>query len=219
MPTFDPTSTARVNHEFQDTALGVPYTFAEGHALTAPEALQLNRYVATAVGNAWGAAIRRQLAKVNADRAAAVKAKSYTGPTTVDEKGKTVPAPATFADIGLTDPQATFDAAFASYSLGVRATAEDSSDPTEKMVRSIATLKVKALIQSKGLKVRDFQLAKGTDGETSKFNELVDNYIAKNTEWLASAAAAQLAAIANGPSDDIDIGEETPAEPTVAAAA
>lgn len=215
MPTFDP-STARVAHEFQDTALDVPYVFSEGHALTAPEALQLNRYVATAVGNAWGASVRRQLAKVNADRAAKAKAKTYTGPTVVDEKGKTVPAPATFADIGLTNPQATFDAAFASYSLGVRSKAEDSSDPAEAMIRSLATLKVKALIQSKGLKVRDFQLAKAADGETSKFNELIDNYIAKNTEWLASAAAAQLAAIASGPSDDIDIGE---AEPSVAAAA
>lgn len=208
MPTFTP-DTARVTHEFQDTALNVPYVFAEGHALTAPEALQLNRYVATAVGNAWGAGVRRKLKAI--DDARKAQGKKYTGPTVVDSKGATVPAPATFADINLTDPQSTFDAAFSTYTLGERTKSDSTSDPTEAMVRSIATLKVKALIQSKGLKVRDFQLAKAADGETSKFNDLIDNYIAKNTDWLASAAAAQLAAIASGPSDDIDIGETEPA--------
>ena len=45
MPAFDSTTPTSV-HEFQALNIRVPYLFAEGHILSAPEALQLNRFVA-----------------------------------------------------------------------------------------------------------------------------------------------------------------------------
>ena len=195
MPTFTP-STPTEDHIFQDVTIAVPYTFAAGHVLTALEATQVNRYVATAVGNAWGAEIRRLLKVENDARAKAFAEKTYTGPTEVNAKGKTVPATATIADLNLSpaDLQSKFNSKFTSYELGVGRQAAEATTPVDRLARTLASAKVKDLITAKGFKVRDFQTAKGSDGETSKFNELVENYIDANA-WIIDAARAQLAAL------------------------
>lgn len=206
MPTFSP-STPRAQHDFQGTPVSVPYIFAEGHTLTALEALQVNRWLATAVGNAWGAGVRRDLAKINAERTAAAKAKKYTGP--VGDDGK--PAPATSADL-VFEPsvQADFDAKFSDFVLGTsnRGRSGTGSDSLlDQTIRQLATAKVKALIIKNGHKVRIMQTTKGSDGETSKFNELLEAYVEKHGEWLTAQAEAQIAALAahEDDGDDLDL--------------
>lgn len=200
MPTFSPTTPTQP-HEFQNLTIAVPYTFDAGHVLTAFEAAQLNRYVATAVGNAFGADLRRKLKAV--DDARKALGKKYDGPMAKDGKS---PAPATLADIGLTDAdvQAIFNAKFAAYALGEGRVTAESTTPVDRLSRNLAGVAVKALIVAKGYKVRDMQTAKTADGTTTKFNKFVEDYIAANP-WIIDQAKAQLASLATTQAVDVDI--------------
>lgn len=221
MPTIS-ASTPRVTHEFQTIPIAVPYVFAEGHTLTDLEARGLNRFVATALGNAFGSEIRRALKMVDADRAKAVKAKTYTGPMIEDAKGRSIPAPTTVDDLPPADHQAIFDAKFSSYALGVgrQSTPATSSAPLDRVVANLAKEAIKAKILARGWQVRSFMLRKGnytgvdaegrrvwTDDDTSKtsyFAARVEAYINDNEETLTAQAQAQLDAIASV-QDDFDL--------------
>jgi hypothetical protein len=211
MPTI-PAEASRHPHKLRDVTIQVPYTFTEGHALTAPEASFLNRNVAGALINTLGTSIRNKLAALDADRAKEFKAKTYTGPTITDEKtGKVSFAPATMADLS-TDWQAEFDAKFADYAVGETNRGEGtgaSNDPVASEAHHIAGQKVREAIKAKGYKISDFHAAKDENG-VSKFNLAVARFIEKN-DWVMTMAkrnvderAQATASAADDLLDDLD---------------
>ena len=193
-----------LSRSFAGYDISVPAVFAPGDTLDADAANWVNGQIATVVGNAFGGALRRARETLDAERAKAFKAKTYTGP--VDEKGK--PAPATNADV-CADPAAKFAEIFADYSLASnRGSGEaKTSDPVASLVRTLATQAVKAKIIAKGLKVRDFITLKVTqDGEEmSKLTALVNDYIAAHPELHDTAQSTIDNVRAEGASEDIDL--------------
>lgn len=205
MPTFSET-TPRVAYKFAGIDFSVPAPYSEGHVLLPNEATFMNRMLAGTMGNQYAGDIRKEVAKLDAERAEAFKAKTYTGPTTTDAKGKTIPAPATVTDLTW-DHQARFIEKFTNYTPGAstRGTgAGGSSDPVVQMARSLALAKVKELVAKKGLKIMDLYKSKNAEG-VSKVDQLVTDYIAKN-EWVLALAKSTVEAT-QGHDDDLDLPE------------
>lgn len=173
MPAID-TSTPRVARKFAEHAIQAPMPFAEGHALTANEALWLNTAVAGTVGNHFGGDIRR-----------------------AREAGKDALAGTTAQDAF--DAKYTAYVLGESNRGGDGFTA---ADPVTAAAKAIATAKVKELLTSKGYKVGDVQKAKSADGKTSKFAELVSKFTEANP-WVLALAESQVAAMASQ-TDDLD---------------
>lgn len=199
MPQINP-SVPTTKREFLGISFDVPGAFAPGDTLDETTAKWANFMVGSVVGNSYAGDVRRELAKLNAERAAAFKAKTYDGP--LDEKGK--PAAATPADLS-TDHASAFAEKYANFKLGVSnrsSAAPKGADPTATLAHTLATLAVKALIIKSGRKVKDFMDAKVTvDGEeVSKFSALVADYKAAHPE-LIDQARAQLGDIAGSDGD------------------
>lgn len=217
MPAIDP-STPRIPAKFADLAVQVPMAYAEGHALTANEAKFMSRAVNTAVGNSFGGGIRRGLEELNKARAAAVAAKTYNGPTVVNDKGKTVAAPATLADLPeYSDPQAKFDALYTAYNPGAvnrdGSGTGTSADPVAKALHALCVEAVKAEVAKKKLSLRALMTTKakdadGNDTAETVFAKFVRQYEASpNGEALRPAAEAQVAAVAAAGVVDFDLGD------------
>lgn len=205
-----PTSAPRVERKFAGLTIQAPSVYSAGYVLTAPDAAWVNATLASTIGNYFGGDIRRALTALDTERAAQLKAKTYTGP--MDDTGKK-PAPATFADLDW-DAQAEFDAKFAAYVLGESnrgGGGSEPSNPVERLVRLMASEAVKALIVRKGQSVQTWMRTKEKDAdgnEVSSFTRLVGQYIERNGDALTASAEAQLAAL---PSDDDDIEVEAQA--------
>lgn len=207
MPTISP-SHPRHDYKFSGIPIKVPHPFASGHTLSTGEAHFLNRQLASYVGNGYSGEIRRELKKIDDERAAAFKAKTYTGPLTEpDAKGKQFPAPATPTDLSW-DHQAEFDAKFDGYVLGEsnRGSGETSTkDPVAQFAHTIASAKVKELIKAKGLKVTQFTASStNNDQGVSKFGQLVAQYIAANS-WVEELAKSQVEAMNAASGVDLDV--------------
>lgn len=204
MPTI-PSDAPRGNYKFYDQPVTLPHVFAPGQTLDANLAKYLNQAVATSVGNRFGALVRKELAEIDAERTAAFKAGTYTGP--MDETGKKpVPAKATAADLDW-DHQAKIDEVFASFEPGVSSRAASSggsSDPVGKEIRRLASVAVRDLYKAKGVNYQAMLTATKEDGR-SAFAHHVDQYIAAKGDQLRAIAEAQLAAMASAESDSADL--------------
>ena len=203
-----PADAPRHAHKLRDITIEVPYLFAEGHALTTPEASFLNRAVASALINSHGTTIRNALDALDTARAEAFKAKKYDGPRSADGKS---PAKATMADLGDTAKfQADFDAKFTSYAIGETNRGDGSSassDPVTVQARFIASGVVRTKILAKGFKVKAFHDAKDENG-VSKFTHAVNKTLADNP-WIMEKAkrdVAEIAAQSASAPDDLDFG-------------
>lgn len=80
-----------------------------------------------------------------------------------------------------------------------------STDPVARMVHFLAGEELKRRIIAKGLKVRAIQTAKGADGETSKFAELLAALIERDGDSLRAQAEAVIAAQASIDNDADDL--------------
>lgn len=190
MPKFS-TETPMVDRKFSGLDFKVPYVFAEGHALTKPEAAWLNSNLASVVGNAFSGDIRRGLAALN-------KAK-------LDEFVKGGGKAKDYKEI--TDPvalgwdfQKEFTAKFTDYELGESNRGQGggaANDPLSQLIRMFSTVDVKQRLAAKGYKVAPLYKTpsnlKNEDGSAkypSKWEELVqENILAKGEQFRAQAQA------------------------------
>lgn len=195
MPKFAP-NTPRAERKFSGLDFTVPYVFAEGHALSKPEAAWLNSNLASVVGNAFSGDIRRGLKAYN-DKARAELSKAEVK-NYVDVEDPAV--------LGW-DMQAEFDAKFADYVLGEsnRGSGGGAASPVDQLIRMFSTVDVKARLAKKGLKVGPLYKApsnmKDEAGEPlypSKWEELVQENMKAKLEQFTAQATEQLANLAAG---------------------
>lgn len=203
---FSP-ETPRGKYKFAGVDLTAPHVLTAGHTLTDAEASAFNRFIVSYLGNSFGGWVRRSIEAANAERTEQAKKGEYTGPTVVvgqNKKGEDIiaPAPVTLADFD-TDFQAKFDEMFAEYVIGEsnRGGGGESLDPVEKIVRQLATAKVKELLKAKGKKINEVMAAKKDDGG-SVFLSIVDQYVERHSDVLRAQAQAQLDALASIGADD-----------------
>lgn len=201
MPTFT-SDTPRLSRKSLDRTFTVPAVFAEGHALSGPEAAWMNGALASTLLNQFGGDVRRALKAYNETAKAEFvkgggKAKDY-----VEVEDPTV--------LGW-DLQAEFDAKFAGYVLGESnrgsGEAKSTTDPITSLVVFLAKEAIKAKIKAKGLTVKAFMDAKvptEDGGEQSKFMELVHAHIERHPE-LRDQAEAQLSVAKDMGDDGEDI--------------
>lgn len=215
MPTI-PADAPRGNYKFYDQAVTLPHIFAAGAVLDDNLARFLNQQVATAVGNRFGAKVRRALDELNDTRAAAAKAGTYTGPTVdiLNKKGEvtgTAPAPATVADLGW-DAQAEIEVVFTDFEPGVSqrgasGSAGPTGDPVAQEMRRLAGVAVKDLYKAKGIKYQDAVKSVDAEGK-SAYAKHVDAYLAAKGDQLRAIVEAQFAALKATESvvDELDFG-------------
>ena len=190
MPSVD-ASTPRHAHTAAGATIQVPYVYAEGHVMTAPEILWLNSQLAGVLANALAGDVRR--------------AKDAGKPIDPSEYQSRFDAKFAAYELGESNRGGG---------------AGSSHDPIAEAAQRIATVKVKELAVAKGHKIRDLYAAKDADG-VSKMAQLVSAYIARNDWVMdqARAQVEALAAAGVGVDDGLDFGP-TPApsaEPEVEA--
>lgn len=176
MPTIT-TNAPVAEREFAGFKVNVPQLFAEGHALTANEAVFLNAQLGSVIGNQFGGMIRRN---------------------TEAAKAKTPPETYT-----LTDAQAQFDAMFTDYKIGESNRGGDGvpTDPTAARAHSLAVKVIKGALKAKGYKLQSPKNAAGVSPE--KVNELAKGYVEQHPE-VTKLAKRQLADEA---SLNVDLGD------------
>lgn len=210
MPTI-PASAPRGNYKFYDQPVTLPHTYSAGHILTENEAKYVNQAQATTVGNRYGAKVRKALAEIDAERTAAFKAGTYTGP--LDESGKKpVPAKATAAELGW-DHQAEIDQVFSSFEPGVSGrgggSGVSSADPVASEMRRLAGVAVRDVYKAKNVNYQAMLKATKEDGR-SAYAHHVDGYLALKSDQLRAIVEAQFAAMeaAKTVGDELDFGSE-----------
>lgn len=202
MPTI-PADAPRGNFKFYDQPVTLPLIYSAGMTLDENLAKFLNQQVATSVGNRFGAQVRKELEVVDAERAAAFKAGTYTGP--MDESGKKpVPAKATAADLGW-DFQAKIEEVFTAFTPGVfqrgGGGGATASDPVAAEIRRLAGVAVRDVYKAKGVNYQAMLKATKEDGR-SAYAHHVDQYVALKHDQLKAIVEAQFAAMAAAKSDD-----------------
>lgn len=217
MPTI-PADAPRGNYKFYDQAVTLPHIITAGYVLSDAEAKYMNQAFATTVGNRYGAKIRKAIEALDAERATAAKAGTYTGPTVdvLNKKGEvtgTAPAPAAAADLNW-DHQAEIDATFADFTPGVSnrgggGSGTSSADPIASEVRRLAGVAVRDVYKSKGVNYQAMLKATKDDGR-SAYAHHVDQYVALKGDQLKAIVEAQFAAMAAAKTagDDLDFGAE-----------
>ncbi len=165
MPAFD-TTTPTLDGEYAGYAIKVPAPYAEGHHLTAAEAKGLNRFVATAVGNAFAAIQRREREKA---------------PGWVFNDPQ-----AAFDDI-----YADYQLGVSNRGGGTAA----SVDPVEVALQSIASAAVKAILKAHKKNIREAIATKVAGSDISVFSNLVAQWIERNPA-ARDQAIAQVEAMA-----------------------
>lgn len=209
MPTI-PSDAPRGNYKFYDQPVTLPHILTAGHTLTEAEAKYMNQAYATTVGNRYGAAIRKALTALDAERTAAFKAGTYTGP--LDETGKKpVPAKATAAELGW-NHQAEIDEVFSAFEPGISTrgpSSGGSSDPIASEVRRLAGVAVRDLYKAKHVNYQAMLKATQPDGKSAYFHH-VDQYVAAKGEQLRAIVETQFAAMAAAKDvgGELDFGSE-----------
>lgn len=206
--------TPTIERKFIDHTFRVPSVFTDGHTLTPNETKWLNSQVASVVANAFSGDVRRAVSALTVNRIEAAitgEAKQKAAVAAFTKSGK-VPEgviAATVSDLGW-DLDAKFAEKFEDYELGVsnRGSGLSTASPIDSLMRSLATAKVKHILTSRGLKVKEYMDAKEADGTTSVFSGMVRDYIIRFSDDLRANAEAQLADAAG--EDELEV-------PTIAA--
>ena len=183
MPSFAPDA-PRIPLIVNGVSITAPAPYTTGHALTEPEAAFMNRMVAGAVGNPYATSLAK-LAK----------------------EGKTTEIPTGDA------LQAAFDKRYEDYTVSVRGTGEAStpSTPLERMIKSLATEKLTALVLAKGLKPSDLRKAatkivNGVETDSTAWDRNLAALMTRDKDKFTAQAQSILDSITSD--DDIEVEQE-----------
>lgn len=179
--------------KFKGIEVQAPYTYAEGHTLTANEATFINRNLASVVGNLLSGRIQTRID-------ALVAGDKEKGIAPLSKEDALAQVKASGLDKDFTSWQDAYDAAFADYEPGVNNRGEGGSggsvDPVQKVANQIADTKVREALKERNIPFKKVQ------GEV--FTNLKAQYIEKNP-WVLELARQQVAATqAAGPAVDED---------------
>jgi hypothetical protein len=176
----------RLPQVIQGVTVQAPYPFEAGHELTADQSTFLNRVIATRIGQTIGQRVKKQVEDHNtklAEGEPKLKLEDH---------------------IATLDLQSILDKDYAEFDFTSQRGPAAAVDPVTKIARTIAEGKLKELPAVVKLGVGKLMKAPATTGTdyTTKWAEMIDAYISRNS-WVTDLAKQQVeAAAAQSTSED-----------------